>query len=122
MVNQVARQNPCPKILCAWCRTVPPRRKEETYTALEKALNTIARDKDRVRWSLLVNSDGMSYSRLRVGGDHHVTVGGRHFTFSVRKHALEGHLCLLAVMHDAPSAAGGQRAPPSPRPAPPSPR
>jgi hypothetical protein len=80
-------------------RTVPPRRKEETYTALEKALNTIARDKDRVRWSLLVNSDGMSYSRLRVGGDHNVSVDGRHFTFSVRKHALEGQLCLLAVHH-----------------------
>jgi hypothetical protein len=79
---------------CSACR-------EENYTALERALTTIESDKERVRYSLLVNEDGMSYSKLRVGGDHTVSVDGRHVTFSVRKHALEGQLCLLVVMHTA---------------------
>ena len=74
-------------------------RREEMYAALEKAMNTIETDKERVRYSLLVNEDGMISSKLRVGGDHNVSADGFHVTFSVRRHALEGQLCLMAVVH-----------------------
>nr|WRJ69836.1 hypothetical protein TetV2_00387 [Oceanusvirus sp.] len=70
------------------------------FALLEKAINTISQDKERARYTLLVNPDGMCYSPNRVGGDHHVSVDGHHFTFSVRRGGPARHLHLLAVKHN----------------------
>jgi hypothetical protein len=71
----------------------------QRYLVLEKAINRIAQNKEGVRYSLLVNERGMCYSSARVGGDHHVSADGWNFTFSVRRHAETGDMCMLAVMH-----------------------
>lgn len=69
------------------------------YQDLHAAVNQLAQSKgsDAVRYSLLVDPEGMQYDDKRLGGDFHITApSGRKFTFSVRRDSGGGKL-LLAI-------------------------
>ena len=70
----------------------------DVHRDLEAALNVIASDPIKARYTLLVTPDGMSYDATRLGGDHQVNLtNGRCFTFSVRRGAARGHKMLMAL-------------------------
>ena len=63
-------------------------------------INQLARNKssDTVRYSLLVNQQGMFYDTNRFGGDcQFVAHSGRRFTFSVRRDDVGDRKILLAI-------------------------
>ena len=71
----------------------------QLYVDLGEAVYQLARRKsdEAVRFSLLVNPDGMVYDANRLGGDYlFTTSSGRHFTFSVRRDRAQRKL-LLAI-------------------------
>ena len=70
----------------------------ETFRDLEEAIQTLVGNPESTRYSLLVNPDGISYDRRRLGGDHHVTTrSGKKFCFSVRRGVREEEKILLAI-------------------------
>ena len=70
----------------------------ETFRDLEEAIQTLVGNPESTRYSLLVNPDGISYDRRRLGGDHHVTTSsGKKFCFSVRRGVREEDKILLAI-------------------------
>lgn len=69
------------------------------FKDLQEAIETLVGDPESTRYTLLVNPDGISYDRRRLGGDHHVTVStGRKFCFSVRRGVREDDTILLAIV------------------------
>ena len=84
-----------------WLHNRPcPDENTDVYEDLIDCINQLAQHKssDKVRYSLLVNQQGMCYDANRLGGDcHFMARSGRRFTFSVRRDDVGDRNILLAV-------------------------
>jgi hypothetical protein len=72
----------------------------DVYEDLRDCINQLAHHKssEKVRYSLLVNQQGMAYDANRLGGDCDlVAASGRPFTFSVRRDNVCNRKILLAI-------------------------